>query len=86
MSLKADRELRGQDMIAVFAAGGFLLKTVLHLQLHVGVETITRPEVDLCQIFAPANTAANAIVDLVEELLVPTKRSEPLRSEFVFRF
>ena len=68
-------------MIVVVRTGGFLLETVLQLQLTVRRETISGRDIDLTEIVPPTFI----ILDPVEELLIPAHCAENLRREFIFR-
>src|SRR5436305_7954674 len=73
-------------MIVIAGAGCLVLKTILQFQLRVWCKTIGCSDVDPTEVLTPANIMAVAIIDIAEELLVPTKRAKELRSKFVFRF
>src|SRR6266567_696834 len=73
-------------MIVIARAGGFMLKTILQLQLRVWRETIGCGDVDPAEVLTPLNVMAVAITDRAEELLVPPERAKKLRGKFVFRF
>src|SRR2546430_14846902 len=49
-------------------------------------EAISYGDVDPAEVFTPMNVMAVAITDGPEELLIPAKRAEELRREFVFGF
>ena len=85
-ALETDRELCSEQMIVAVSATGFVLETILHLQLSVRRETISACDVDPTQVLAPAGVSSRSIVDITEKLLVPSERSEELRRKFVFRF
>ena len=90
MNLKRDLEtqceLRGQRVVVNARARCFPLKAVLQLDLGARGKTICSGHIDPPKVLTPANVAPGAIVDLVEELLVPAERGEKLRREFVFTF
>src|SRR5438094_1551183 len=73
-------------MIVIAGAGCLVLKTILQFQLRVWCKTIGCSDVDPAEVLAPANIMAVAIIDIAEELLVPTNRAKELRGKFVFRF
>src|SRR5438045_2488081 len=82
--LKPDGKLRRDQVIIVTRPAGFALIAVLHFELHVRRKTVAGGQLYAPEVGAPLQIATSAIVDVAEELLVPAKRAEPLRREFVF--
>ena len=72
-------------MVVIARASGFLLKTVLQLQLSMRRKTVGSRNVDPRQVLTPSNTATLSVIYAVKELLVPAERTEELRGEFIFR-
>src|SRR5947209_18722764 len=63
-----------------------MFQIVLQFQLHVFRETIGQRMIDPPGVATPRTLVARSIGNIAEELMVPTKRPEKLRQEFVFRF
>src|SRR2546421_9912638 len=84
--LKANRELRSQQVVVVARTCRFVLKAVLNLELGVRGETISNRGVDAPEILTPAEAVSSPIVDGSKQLLVPAQRTEKLRREFIFGF
>src|SRR5207253_603823 len=62
----------------------FVLKTILQLQLRMRGKAVACCHVDSSEILAPAKITSCAVVNAAEKLLVPTKRAEELRCDFIF--
>ena len=58
MGLEAHCELRGHGVIVITWTRGFLLKTILQLQLGVWREAVARRDIDPPEVLAPATGAS----------------------------
>src|SRR5215475_165460 len=64
--LEADGKLCSEQMVVLARSGGFMLETVLQLQLRVRGETVGSGYVDSAEVWTPMSFAAVAIIDCVE--------------------
>src|SRR5438045_5610765 len=72
--LETHGKLRGEQVIVLPLAAGFLLKAVLNFHLRVGRKTIDGGEVDPRQILRPLDMAVARVDNIATELLFPEAR------------
>src|SRR5215469_8629188 len=85
-SLKPYRELGCEQVIVLTCSCCFMLIIILEFYLCVWREAICCGDVDSAEVWTPLNIMAEAIIDCVEELLVPANRTKELRRELIFCF